>query len=105
MKEIFQEFVDGHKGGLDGWFDSITKQALDSLDDHFDEKLKKHVMNVLNDKFMDTFGKCVDGASAEPYAVICYGDSWNNNIMYRCENGIAVEVRLLDWQVMRYASP
>jgi hypothetical protein len=30
-------------------------------------------------------GENIDGAAAEPYSVICHGDCWNNNIMYRYE--------------------
>jgi len=31
---------------------------------------------------------CVDGKSAAPHSVICHGDFWNNNILYRHEVNI-----------------
>jgi aminoglycoside phosphotransferase family enzyme len=27
--------------------------------------------------------KCVDGKAAEPYAVICHGDCWTNNLLFK----------------------
>ncbi|CRK87815.1 CLUMA_CG001603, isoform A [Clunio marinus] len=85
MKEIFKEFEEASKGKWDGYFAEVVRKAIETLDDHPNEKLKDHVRNTLNDKFMDIFMDDVDGASAEPYTVICHGDCWNNNIMYRYE--------------------
>ncbi|EDW40187.1 GL25122 [Drosophila persimilis] len=50
---------------------------------------------------------CVDGASQSPHAVICHGDFWNNNILYRHEthSDLAVEAKLIDFQMSRFAPP
>ncbi|KAJ3638294.1 hypothetical protein MTP99_001680 [Tenebrio molitor] len=40
--------------------------------------------------------------------VIIHGDCWNNNFMYKFENGnrnVSLKVAILDWQVSRYSSP
>ncbi|XP_017080794.1 uncharacterized protein LOC108114358 [Drosophila eugracilis] len=50
---------------------------------------------------------CVEGKSQAPYKVICHGDFWNNNILYRHEPNFdqPVEAKLIDFQMSRYAPP
>uniref|UniRef100_A0A6P4EGB1 Uncharacterized protein LOC108041991 n=1 Tax=Drosophila rhopaloa TaxID=1041015 RepID=A0A6P4EGB1_DRORH len=50
---------------------------------------------------------CVDGKSQAPHSVICHGDFWNNNILYRHESNIGqpVEAKLIDFQMSRYGPP
>lgn len=42
----------------------------------------------------------------EPFAVVCHGDCWINNVMYNYEDGgVKIkDVRLIDWQMTRYGS-
>ncbi|XP_045603808.1 uncharacterized protein [Procambarus clarkii] len=55
--------------------------------------------------------KSMDGLAQQlenspPFDVLCHGDSWNNNILFRYdEQGLPVDVRLLDFQICRKASP
>lgn len=42
-------------------------------------------------------------APKEPTALICHGDFCRNNILFRYENGKAVEAKLFDFQTFRYA--
>ncbi|EDV52476.1 uncharacterized protein LOC6545752 [Drosophila erecta] len=50
---------------------------------------------------------CVDGNAQTPHAVICHGDFWNNNILYRNEpnSDQPVEAKLIDFQMSRFAPP
>ncbi|XP_063602979.1 uncharacterized protein LOC134778968 isoform X2 [Penaeus indicus] len=54
-------------------------------------------------KNMDLFQSQL--AAKPPFQVICHGDCWNNNFMFRYDDsGAPLEVMLLDLQVTRFAS-
>ncbi|XP_055384104.1 uncharacterized protein LOC129613844 [Condylostylus longicornis] len=63
-------------------------------------------ISVLYDNFKEICIKLVDGSAIEPYAAICHGDFWNNNILYKYnENNIPVSAKLIDFQMARYSAP
>ncbi|KAM7355803.1 uncharacterized protein ACRADG_001753 [Cochliomyia hominivorax] len=60
----------------------------------------------LEENFKEICLRCVDGKATAPYAVICHGDFWNNNILYKYDaHHQATSAKLIDFQLSRYASP
>ncbi|KXJ79322.1 hypothetical protein RP20_CCG001259 [Aedes albopictus] len=103
MVELFTTREDD--GQMDQWFSMLTTRMMDALDREKDPEVYEKVQKAIEGKFMDKVKEQTKGELAEPYAVICHGDCWNNNMLFKHENGIPVDIRLLDWQIARYASP
>lgn len=103
MVELFTTREDD--GQMDQWFTMLTTRMMEALDQEQDPEVYEKVKNAMDGTFMDKIKELTNGKLAEPYAVICHGDCWNNNMLFKHENGIPVDIRLLDWQIARYASP
>jgi len=56
---------------------------------------------------MDELHTLVDISKHGPLALICHGDIWNNNILYRYDEttGNVKDVRLVDWQIILPDNP
>jgi hypothetical protein len=90
------------------YLENALKMAIECLrsmsdsDGTFDEDIKK--IEGFSGKVFNIMSELVK--SKEPWSVICHGDSWSNNFLFRYSQARQVEeVRLLDLQVVRYASP
>ncbi|XP_016973176.1 uncharacterized protein LOC108040278 [Drosophila rhopaloa] len=85
--------------------DTSVQQALESLDgSNADESLTKPI-RLLDDLRCNLFGKLkqeINAAADASHSVICHGDLWVNNIMFRAE---PEEVIFFDLQAMRRSSP
>lgn len=104
MVELFSTRDDD--AAMEQWFQALTTRALETLDEQEEPEVYEKASRALKVNFMDHIKELTKGSSAEPYAVICHGDCWNNNVMFKHdENDTPVDIRLLDWQICRYASP
>lgn len=115
---------------LRNYFVSLTDRAIKTLDEKLHANLIEKVIKLCGNSLMDTMIECVDGTANEPYSVLCHGDCWNNNILFKykvkllilflliillisnlcylflfSQNGKPIDIRLLDWQIARYSSP
>ncbi|XP_073828807.1 pinkman [Musca autumnalis] len=104
MVDIFVQRKDDPQ--LNNYFESLKKSALDCLDKDREPVYWKKLNDFFSrGSFYDLMLNLLESKSSEPHSVICHGDCWINNIMFKNENNLVVDARLLDWQIMRYASP
>lgn len=87
MVDIFLQGSDSFKEQMNVWFESMKKKAADVAKESSNEDLKARISEALKLNFMEMVEPNVSGLAAEPYAVICHGDCWNNNMMFRNEVG------------------
>ncbi|KAM3958906.1 uncharacterized protein ACR2FA_007082 [Aphomia sociella] len=79
----------------------VEEELKDSKDkDLYVEKLRQFCSE---DTFFRTMLDLV--TPKEPLAVICHGDCWTNNFLFRYVDGDIAEMYFVDFQLVRYASP
>lgn len=94
--------------GLAAYFEQLKHSALDALCPQSDGSYVQRLQAYFGrGSYFELLSSLLSASNCEPFAVVCHGDSWNNNFLYRCSPGSEQpsEVRLIDWQLMRYASP
>lgn len=103
LPELFLRFNDEN---MQKWMNSFGPAVTAQAQSMGDDRITAKVEEMFSGDVMERIYEYVDGSRSEPYSVICHGDCWNNNTMFRLdENGKATELRLLDFQISRYASP
>lgn len=109
---------------------SLAERAEKTLDPDTDADIIAKFKSIFQGNVMDVMLETIDGNRSEPNAVVCHGDCWNNNLLFKYDvsvqrfvwrfqtkkkksnhwgfvqsTGKPVEIRFLDWQIARYASP
>ncbi|XP_018804909.1 PREDICTED: uncharacterized protein LOC108978860 isoform X2 [Bactrocera latifrons] len=102
IEDIFLQHKD--VSNLNIYFEGLKRTALACLEQESD-KYRQIVGEFFKRPFFEIFSDFIDGNKYEPYAVLCHGDCWNNNLMFKMEDTGVVTMRLLDWQLLRYSSP
>lgn len=66
------------------YIDMQVEKAKNTLNSD-DEMLLNKFSDIFSNGAMQVILECVDGELAEPFSVICHGDCWNNNLLFRSE--------------------
>lgn len=114
MVDIFAQRRGDH--ALHVYFEQLKQNALGALRPLEDAPaLQRLQAYFARGSYFDLLLELLSGNNCEPYAVVCHGDSWNNNLLYRQQQTEQADgnrqqeqpqqVCLIDWQLMRYASP
>ncbi|KAH8235735.1 hypothetical protein KR032_006151 [Drosophila birchii] len=106
LVDIFEQRREDHALGV--YFENLKGSALSSLTEEEDDRYRVRLEEYFSrGSYFELLLPLVGGTNCEPFAVICHGDCWNNNILYQRGgvDGELKDVRLIDWQLMRYASP
>lgn len=85
------------------FFESEVEKGMKTVSDNavLTEKMQK-----IKTDFFAIVAECLADGAAEPFGVLCHGDYWNNNMMYRYGRGkVPVEACLIDWQITQFCSP
>ncbi|PSN48850.1 hypothetical protein C0J52_17030 [Blattella germanica] len=100
-------FVSQNEDWYRGYYRTATRNALTMVREALGEStcyLEKFREFVDNSTFFRRMVSLVE--PREPLAVLCHGDFWTNNILFRySETEEIIEVCLVDFQLSRYASP
>lgn len=83
----------------------LKDRMVDILKKCDDKNLIERFDNAFVKGFEGTTQELMSAANAEPYAVVCHGDFWINNCMYKNDGNLPIDIKLIDWQFTRYASP
>lgn len=70
-------------------FNSLKTTIFGLLKDD-ETDLRQRLEIAFGESLLDAMHQLVNGASARPYAVICHGDFWTNNILFRFNKVIPV---------------
>ncbi|XP_065224420.1 uncharacterized protein LOC135848447 [Planococcus citri] len=83
----------------------VGQRALESL--QRDPKYEKYVrkFKALLEKTDEIYVDVLTGDTKNPLSVFCHGDYLRNNIMFKYENNVPVDLKLVDMATCRYASP
>ncbi|KAG5670233.1 hypothetical protein PVAND_000510 [Polypedilum vanderplanki] len=88
------------------FYECQKKEAFKVLETCENHDMKIKIGDYLNRNLLELFESTVGNKTGEPYATICHGDCWNNNMMFlNDDNGIPKDIRLIDFQILRYAPP
>lgn len=103
MTEIFLRPNDVN---MENYVNSYNKKVIDAAALLGNAAILKKVEKIFSGNVFRSIFDYVSNESAQPYSIICHGDCWTNNTMFKLDaNRKPIEVRLLDFQISRHASP
>ncbi|XP_050355034.1 uncharacterized protein LOC126776500 [Nymphalis io] len=107
ISEVF--FVAENEDYYRSYYSEATRNAIAMVEEELKESKDREKYLGPFKRFCneDTFFQTmVDMVTPkEPLAVICHGDCWTNNMLFKFVNGDIAEMYIVDFQLARYASP
>lgn len=91
---------------INAYYEKMLRKLTTCFEVTKNMELLQRFNTAMGEKYSITAHELVSGASAEPYAVICHGDAWTANTMFRKDDhGKPIDIKIFDYQFARYASP
>lgn len=81
-KNLQDVLFDDNNEFIKVYFDSFKPLIYGTLREN-EEELRKKLENIFEKSVFDAAKQCVEGSYSEPYAIVCHGDCWTNNILYK----------------------
>lgn len=86
LKDVSSDFFKSPK--MQGMFKSCFQRAIDALHSN----RHKDVISKLEANTLAYFELCLDEKASKDFGVISHGDLWNNNIMYRFNEEVSIDL-------------
>ncbi|KAL0868163.1 hypothetical protein ABMA27_007714 [Loxostege sticticalis] len=107
ISEVF--FVSENEEYYKDYYREAARNAIEMVEDELqDSEDKDRYIQKFRDfcKEETFFASMIELVTPrEPLAVICHGDCWTNNFLFRYADGDIAEMCIVDFQLARYASP
>lgn len=106
---------------------TALEKAFERAENAVQDEPNLKILQNLKAQWREVFAECLDGRNTK-FAIVTHGDAWNNNLLYKCNEQVvnsmriikttffinkiliciqnkAESIRVVDWQMCRYASP
>lgn len=76
-------FLNSEDENLKKYFASLIERAKGTLIKGTDDEILKKFELTFTNGSQSVHKDCTNSVAAEPHTVICHGDCWNNNVLYK----------------------
>ncbi|XP_053975707.1 uncharacterized protein LOC128874720 [Hylaeus volcanicus] len=84
-------------------YEKRSSRMMDTLESMPDSRLAEKVRRKLNKSPMEMVKSIA--SEVNEVSTICHGHFSHDNLLFKYQNGKPVDVKVIDWQTMRYCSP
>ncbi|XP_043261175.1 uncharacterized protein LOC122402452 [Colletes gigas] len=84
-------------------YEKRSNRLMDTLESLPDSRLAENVRKKLNKSPLETLKSIV--SEVNEISTICHGHFSHDNLLFKYQNGKPIDVKVIDWQTMRYCSP
>ncbi|XP_076179390.1 uncharacterized protein LOC143152786 [Ptiloglossa arizonensis] len=84
-------------------YEKRSSRMMDTVESMSDSRLAEKVRKKLNKSPMETVKSIA--SEVNEISTICHGHFSHDNLLFKYQNGKPSDVKVIDWQTMRYCSP